>query len=86
VLKFFKLAAAAVALVCWFSSFLVWNFYAGHRTSTNEPDAGRIHPLNTHGSVVYLTSGEHYLLYGVIAGGVVFFLLTVAMHFSADRS
>jgi hypothetical protein len=73
VLKFFKLAVGAVALVCWFLSLFVRNYYAGHRTSTYEPGTGRIHPLNTHGSVVYLTFGEHYFLWGLIAGGVVFF-------------
>jgi hypothetical protein len=81
-LKYFKLVTGVSALVCWFSSFVAWHCYANHPAWTYEPSTGRIHELNTHGSVVYLTSGEYHLLYGLMVGGVVFAVLTAIIHFS----
>ena len=85
-LKFVKLAAGIVALIFWFSSFFVWMRYAGRPNSTPDPLTGRVYELNTHGFVVYITSVEHHFLYGLIAGGVVFAVLTVIIHFSETRN
>jgi hypothetical protein len=85
-MKFVKLAAGFVALAFWFSSFFVWMHYAGRRNSTPDSLTGRVHELNTHGSVVYITSAEQHLIYGLMAGGVVFAVLTAVIHFSESRS
>ncbi len=76
-----KLIFGILALCCWFSSFAVWKYFDSHEPTVAEPKSGRIFPLNTHGSVVYLTSGEHGLLYGLIYAGIVFFLLTIVFFY-----
>ena len=85
-LKFIKLPAGILALIFWFSSFSVWMRYAARRNSIPNLLTGRVHELNTHGSVVYITSAELYLLCGLIAGGVVFAILTAITHFSESRN
>lgn len=72
-----KVIAGILALCFWFSSFAVWEYFDSHEPTDADPRSGRIFPLNTHGSVVYLTADEHRLLYGLIYLGAVFFLLTV---------
>jgi len=75
-----RLISAVLALCFWFSSFYVWTYFDAHRMTTAEPKSGRVYSLSTHGSVVYLTSGEHYFLYGLIFAGI-FFLLTVVFNY-----
>lgn len=50
-----------------------------------EPKIGKIYQLNTHGSIVYLTSNEHYFLYSLIFAGIVFFLLTIVFHYVESK-
>jgi hypothetical protein len=76
-----KLLSGIAALGFWFSSFFVWMYLDAHRSAISQPENGRVFPLNTHGAVVYLTAGEHYLLYGLIGFGVFFFLVTALLHF-----
>jgi hypothetical protein len=71
-IKMLKLASGVLALCFWFSSFFVWKYFDAHNSKIAEPN--RIYPLNTHGSIVYLISIEHYVLYGLISAGVAFFL------------
>ena len=76
-----KQLSAAVALGSWIASFVLWYHYAFTRPSMPRPESGHVHPLNTHGSVVYLTSHECVLLYGLMIAGVVFFLLTAGLYY-----
>lgn len=80
-----KFVSGILALCFWFSSFIVWMYFDAHRPRMAEPDSGRIYSLNTHGSIVYLTSGEHYFLYGLISSGIALFLITVTFHYLAKR-
>jgi hypothetical protein len=80
-----KLISGILALCFWFSSFFVWKYFDAHRMRTAEPGSGRIYPLSTHGSVVYLTSGEHYFLYGLIFAGLGFFLLTIVFYYIGNK-
>ena len=54
-------------------------------SKTSEFGSGRIYPLNTHGSIVYLTQGERYFLYGLMVAGVIFALLTAIIYFTGDK-
>jgi hypothetical protein len=76
-----KLVFGVLALCSWFASFFLWKYFDAHRTRVAQPDNGRVYSLNTHGSVVYLTSGEHYFVYSLIGAGIVFFLLTILLHY-----
>lgn len=76
-----KLVVGVLALGFWFSSFFVWKYFDAHGLRTPDPPSGKIYPLDTHGSVVYLTSHEHYFLYGFIFAGIVFFLISVVFYF-----
>jgi hypothetical protein len=80
-----KLISGALALCFWFSSFFVWKYFDAYLMKTANPESGRIYPLRTHGSVVYLTSGEHYFLYGLIFFGIVFFLLTIVFNYIGSK-
>lgn len=80
-----KLISGVLALCFWFLSFFVWKFFDAHRMTTAEPESGRIYPLSTHGSVVYLTNGEHYFLYGLIFAGVGFFLLAIIFYYIENK-
>jgi hypothetical protein len=84
-LKIVKVVSGILGVVFWFSSFFVWQYYDAYRPTTYLPEAGRIFPLNTHGSIVYLTTGEHYLLCGLMAAGIGFFLLTAVCYFLGGR-
>lgn len=80
-----KLISGVLALCFWVSSFFVWKYFDAHLLKTAEVASGRVYPLNTHGSVVYLTSGEHYFLYGLIFAGIVFFLLAIAFNYIGSK-
>lgn len=75
-----KRISGALSLIFWFSSFFVWHYFDAYRPKAAQPENGRVFLLNTHGSVVYLTSGEHTFLYGLIAFGIVFFVLGAVLH------
>ncbi len=75
-----KVTFGLLALCLWFSSFFVWHYYAAHRSSTPVPASGRTYPLNSHGAIVYLSSNEHFFLYGLMIGGAVCALCTVLFH------
>jgi len=83
--KMWRQLSAIVALVSWTASFALWYHYAFTRSDVRQPESGRIFPLNTHGSVVYLTAHERFLLYGLMIVGAVCFLLTVGLHCVGKR-
>ena len=75
-----KTVSAVLALSCWTTGFVLWYRYAFTRPDVRQPDTGRVFPLNTHGTVVYLNSAEHLLLYSLITAGVVCFLVAVGFY------
>jgi len=83
--KIIKIVSAVLAVAFWFSSFFVWMYYDSHRPKVYMSEDGRIFPLNTHGSIVYLSANEHYFLYGLMAAGIVFFMLAVISYFIDRR-
>jgi len=80
-----KFIAGVLALGFWFSSFFVWQYFDAHGVRTSDPQSGKIYPLDTHGSVVYLTYSEHYFLYGLILAGIAFFLLTIVFYLVGSK-
>ena len=82
-MKILKLTSAILALCFWFSSFFLWQFLDSHESTV--PVDGRIFPLETHGSIVFLTRNENILLYSLIIVGAVFFLLTAVLAFIGRR-
>jgi len=83
--KIMKVVSGAFALVFWSSSFVVWIYFASSGPRTYLPEVGRTFPLNSHGSVVYLTFGEHCLLYGLMAAGIALFFLSVVCYFLGGK-
>jgi hypothetical protein len=77
--------SAILAVSFWLLSAFIWTRYNLNRPKLRFPEDGRIFPLDTHGSVVYLTAGEHYLLLGFMAAGVIFFLLAAVSYFIGER-
>ena len=75
-----KVASAILSLGFWTASFILWYHYAFSRPAVRQPEAGRVYGLNTHGTVVYLTSHEHFLLYFLMVAGLVCFFLTAAFY------
>lgn len=84
-LERWKLLSEVVGLSSWIASFILWYHYALTRPAIRQPEGGRVYPLNTHGTVVYLTSREHFLLYSLIVVGVVCFLLTAGFYYYGKR-
>jgi hypothetical protein len=80
-----KLISGLLALGFWFSSFFLWKYFDAHRLRTPDPESGKIYPLETHGSIVYLTSREHYFLYGLLLAGTVFFVFTIVFHYVGSK-
>ncbi|RON15885.1 hypothetical protein BK662_12500 [Pseudomonas frederiksbergensis] len=80
-----KLVMGVLTLGFWLSSFFVWKYFDSHGLRTPDLQSGKIYPLNTHGSVVYLTLHEHYFLYGLIIASIVFFLLSVVFYFVGSK-
>jgi hypothetical protein len=80
-----KIVSAILAISFWLLSAFIWTRYNLSRPKLRFPEDGRIFPLDTHGSVVYLTAGEHYLLLSLIAVGVIFFLLAAVSYLIGGR-
>ena len=53
-------ALAVLALVIWFSHFLLFYQYDGTRPTVAQPYEGRVFGQNNHGHVVYLTTEEEF--------------------------
>lgn len=74
-LRIVKFVSGILAIVSWFSWGLAWTYYDCTRPSTYDPGSGRIYRQFTHGSVVYLTAGEHYLLVWLMVAAIVFVIV-----------
>jgi hypothetical protein len=69
-------------IVVFFSSVLGQTFFSYFCPRVAEPEAGRIYPLNVHGTPVFLTVWEHLLAGGwtwllALALAVVWVLMTL---------
>jgi hypothetical protein len=53
-------ALAVLALIIWFSHFLLFYQYDGTRPTVPQPYEGRVFGQNNHGHVVYLTTEEEF--------------------------
>src|SRR5947208_12380785 len=60
--KVLEIVAVVVAAVLWFTYSFLWMYYDSTRPRIPDSGADRIYRLNTHGSIVYLTRGEEFLL------------------------
>jgi hypothetical protein len=58
VVKLLRAATVLVLVVSFFAYVGLWEYYDHTRPTAAEPAHGRIHPLSTHGSIVYLTLEE----------------------------
>jgi hypothetical protein len=65
------LAAGIAWLILFFSAIALWIYYDGTRPTTPDPAVGRIYPLNTHGSIVYLLYEERVRLYRLIGAALI---------------
>jgi hypothetical protein len=63
--------AGAISLAVWvIANSVLWYHYAETRPRVRNPTAGHIYPLNTHGSVVYLTLTDCIILYGTLVSRI----------------
>jgi hypothetical protein len=58
VVKLLRAAIVLALVVSFFAYVGLWEYYDHTRPTAAEPAQGRIHPLETHGSIVYLTLEE----------------------------
>ena len=75
--KRLEVVFGVAALLIGLGDFWLSNQYARTLPSVVDPGAGRIYPFNMHGHIVYLTSGEHTRLYGLIFSSGALFVLAV---------
>ena len=69
------------ALAIWAFHFYLWYQYDGAAPLQPDVSSGRLHPLNTHGHVVYLTKNEDGRLAGLTI--LTFFLFGIAFLINA---
>ncbi len=84
-MKPLKIISGILALGFWGRSFYAWTYFNAHEPHAPDNISGRVLPLSTHGSVVYLTPGEQNLLYGLIGAGAAFFLLAASFYYSQRK-
>ncbi len=60
--KCLQVATIAIAFVAGSGAYSLWMHYAGSCPNTLNVTVGRTIPLNTHGTVVFLTRGEKHRL------------------------
>jgi hypothetical protein len=64
--------AGAICLAVWvFANTSLWYHYAQTRPRVRNPTAGHIYPLNTHGSIVYLTLTDYVILHGTLTAAII---------------
>jgi len=68
-----------IAIIVFLGSLLLLNQYAYTRPELPDAAVGRIYPLNTHGSIVYLNSQERLLAFGLMGLAGLFFSSAVIL-------
>lgn len=81
----YKVVSGVLALIFWFAWFAVWTYFADGRESKLHANGPYVYPLDTHGSIVYITHFERQFLYGLMIAGATFFILTAVIHFAGRR-
>jgi hypothetical protein len=81
-MKVAKIICGVLSIVSWTIWYFAWEHYALTSPRTPDQATGQVYPLNTHGSISYLNSGEQHLLWALMASGILFFLATAVLHFS----
>ena len=81
ILTRFGRVVASLAAVAWFGYLGLQLQYAFTRPTSMQPGLGRLYALETHGSVVYLTHNEVFLLHtlGETAGGLVVAVIVLGL-------
>ena len=74
--RFATVLVVASVLFALGSAFL-WHRVASTRPAVADSSAGRVHALNTHGAVVFLTKGERARLYAIEGTAVSCFIVAV---------
>ena len=69
--RYIGLASGVLWLVLFFTAAALWLHYDRTRPPVADPTIGRVYPLNTHGSIVYLAHAERLELYGLIALAII---------------
>jgi hypothetical protein len=77
--KTLEIGAAVVAVAIWIAAMALWIRYDSTRPRNPDPGTSRVHRLNTHGSIVYLTHGEDYFLRTLMLMGGVSFVAAVCI-------
>lgn len=77
--KYISLAGGIAWLVLFFAAVALWMHYGSTRPPVPDPSVGRVHPLNTHGSVVYLVLAERLRLYALISVALIVGLMTICL-------
>lgn len=77
-----RLAAILVAacLLLVLGNTFLWYHFASTRPTVADSKAGRVHALNTHGSIVYLTGMEQTRLYFLEGAAASCFVGAVLIH------
>jgi hypothetical protein len=70
----------SLALAIWLFHFCLWYQYAATRPRQFDASSGRLYPLNTHGSVVYLNKDEDTRLTGLTVFAFSLFAIAFITH------
>ena len=73
--------AAIASLMSFFTGCFLWFQFDYTRPKVPNPLEGRVYPLNTHGSWVYLDAREHWLLNSLM----ILFLILAVTAIAIDR-
>ena len=71
--------AAIASLVSFFGDCFLQFQFGYTRPSVPNPLEGRVYPLNTHGSWVYLNAREHWLLNSLMILFLMLFVIAIAI-------
>ena len=73
--KLMRMIFGCLAIVFWFSSIWLWMNLDAHSSGSARPGQNYVHPLNTHGHVVYISDRQSFMLHGLMILGALFFIL-----------
>ena len=78
-LTLFAKITSRVGVFAWFSYLCLTLYYAFSRPATQQPDAGRLYRLETHGRIAYLTHGESANLHLLLISAIGLILVACVM-------
>jgi hypothetical protein len=65
-----ELVSACLGATALVSVAVIWNYFGSTLPISPEAATNRVYPLNTHGSVTYMTWRQMFLLFGLRGLGV----------------